>query len=238
MGIDLAITTLWAELATWKPSALEVITRAEYWAIRGASRMGRAVTEQDRYDDAGRSPQAIAAGLEATRRLVALLGKTEPAMLGWTDAAPRPADAAQAGAAPESVPVARIEVVGLDLLLAVAHAMQAASVARDVGEPALRALTAEPPRAPQRSQGPMSALLAASTSTLWIPVALEHAWDGPFGTVASMERLRADLAALPRLLHEVQPDAPKDLLGAQLAVEALHRALEAAAGPRCVRMAG
>lgn len=241
MGIDVSTTALWAELATWKPSALEIITRAEYWGIRGASRMGRALTAADRHDSTEPvDPSSLTAGHQAGRMVVSVLGKTEPSIVGWKESPPPAvASVAEAGVALAAArgPARSVTADGLDVLLAVAHAMQSGAVSGDATDEALRVLAADPPRTHQRSQGPMASLLAASASTLWIPAPLTHAWDGPFGSVASLEGLRDDLAALPWRLRALTSDASEEVQAAQNVVASLVAAL-ADAGDRCVRMAG
>lgn len=240
MGIDLCTTTLWAELATWQPHALEVIVRPEYWALRGASRMGKALTWKDRYDEHKPLPtKCIATGASAAREVVRLLSKSEPTLADWAEKAPPAArDPEEAHAVVEDARelVEKLAPAGLEQVLALAHAIQAGVKLPD-DAPGLLAAAATPPSAPQRPDGPMSALLAASLDTIWLPRPMRFAWDGPTGSVASREQLRADLAALPAILRADAPPSTA-LAPAWSVVRAFADALDAAGDERCLSIAG
>lgn len=236
MSISLSTTPLWAELATWKPSALEIIVRQESWG--GAERL----TAEDRYEG-DLDPSCLRAGVAAAERVMELLRRLDAPALHWIESS---VDAARERAA--RLPGKRVraedvldaagefidtlEPVGLDLVLATAHAVRSRQIAGDATIDALLALEAGP--SPSRD-GAMSSLLASSMDTLWIPASLTRVWESPFGLVASIDRLRSDVAALPAILRTVDPTAPREVLGAQLVVEAF---VDALAKDGCIRMSG
>lgn len=231
MGIDLSLTTLAYELATRTTEAHSVILRPECWAIRGASRMGRALTQSDLVDEhTPLTPAQLAAGTETGRALTAMLQKSEPE-LALNELTAKEAFE-------EEGFFEKLDPEGLEFVLSIAHAIQAGiPIPKDITLAALLPLVSEPPRIAQRSEGPMSALLAASMNTLWLPTAMRYAWDGPFGTLASLPRLRQDIAMLPSLLFTYDENEPS-LHGAQQVTDAFVNALEAAGDTQSVRMSG
>lgn len=239
MRVDVGTTTLWAELAGWSASALEAIGRPEHWAIHGTTRMGKALTRHDRLAPHALSGDALAAGVRAAGTVLDLLGQADPTVVRWSE--PPPPAVANAAAAAAAIEAARCRVAavapsGIELLLAVAHALQAGQVPpASAGEPEIRALVAVPPRSAPRPDGPFSALLVASAATLWLPTPLARAWDGPAWVVASSAQLRADLAALPPCLRRSDDRGPEDLVAARALVAALSTALERAGDSLCVR---
>lgn len=231
MGIDLSLTTLAYELATHTAEAHSVILRPECWAIRGASRMGRALTQNDLFSENGTlTPTQLAAGAETSRALITMLQKSEPEFVLTELSAD---EAFEEGGFFE-----KLDPEGLEFVLSIAHAIQAGiPIANDITLAALLPLVAEPPRVAQRSEGPMSALLAASMDTLWLPTTLRYAWDGPIGTLASLPRLRQDIAMLPALLFRYDENEPS-LAGACQVADAFVNALKAAGETQSVRMSG
>lgn len=207
MGIDLAVTTLWAELATWSPTAMEIILRPEYWAVHGATRMGKALGFEDRRADDALEPAALAEGVARAEALMALLVRADREARAWTEPAP-PSQAttgAEVRGALEGQHIADVDPGALERLFDIAHALQAAPTAlpKDASLERVRALLATPPRIAPRPSGPGSSLLASSTNTLWVPVPLASAWDGPAGVIASAVQLADDLDALPSCLAEL-----------------------------------
>lgn len=240
MGVDLAVTSLWAELSTWSPSAAEVILRPEYWAVHGATRMGKAVTHEDRLADDVIGASHLAAGVERARAVMELLTTAHGSSAIWREPAPPVVRTnAEALQALEGEFIADVPPVGVDRLVAIAHAMQAgAKLGKGSTYDQLRAALAEPPRTGPRSSGPFSALLVMSYDTLWAPVALKSAWDSPGFVIASSVQLAADLAALPECLSEWDPDVAGGFAPVGQLIEALNDALEAAGSSRCVVMSG
>lgn len=235
MAIVLSTTTLSAELATWKPYALEVIVRPEYWSLHGASRMGKALSAQDRYGEAGRLPaSALAAGAKAAREVIRFLAQTEPALADLREPDPIEArDEVEAGAALAALQTdfGALEPRGVELVLTLAHRLQAGETV------SLETLGHEAPSKPERPDGPMSALLAMGLETIWLPRPMRFAWDGPFGCVASLPQLRADVLALPAALRE-PATPPAEAEPAWRVVRRLMDVIEAAGERRCVRAQG
>ena len=231
MGIDLSLTTLAYELAAHTAEAHSVILRPECWAIRGASRMGRALTQSDLVDEhTPLTPVQLAAGTETGRALIAMLQKSEPELAL--------SELTAKEAFEEEGFFEKLDPEGLEFVLSIAHAIQAGiPIPKDITLAALLPLVSEPPRIAQRSEGPMSALLAASMNTLWLPTAMRYAWDGPFGTLASLPRLRQDIAMLPSLLFTYDENEPS-LHGAQQVTDAFVNALRAAGDNQSVAMSG
>ncbi len=240
MGIDLAVTTLWAELSTWRPPAAEVITRPEYWAVHGATRMGKAVTFDDRLEEDAIDAACLAAGVTRARAVMELLAKADRSTATWEEPAPPAVDtSADVVRAIAGDFIADVAPDGIDRLASIAHAMQAgAKLGKDATYDDVRAALEVPPRAAPRPSGPFSALLVMSMDTLWVPVALESAWDAPAFVVASSVQLRADLAALPDCLRESDPEVAGDFAAVGQLVEAFDQALEGAGSARCVVMSG
>lgn len=244
MSIEVRTTTLWAELATWSPTALESILRPEHWAIHGATRMGKALTAEDRVDPAALGGASLAAGVEAAAACMALLKRADAASSPWTEPAPPAVASAEEAAraiASSGVDIASVAIEGIELITAVAHALQAgATIAPRVSEAELRAFVATPPRVAPRSSGPFSALLVVSVDTTWVPTTLKHTWDAPACVIASSDRLASDLAALPDLfragLLRGDDTTWPDLRAACVVVRALDAALAAAGRTHCVRM--
>jgi hypothetical protein len=241
MGIDLATTTLWAELATWRPAALEVITQPQYWAVHGATRMGKALTNEDRLEDVALDASSLAAGVKSASEIMALLGRADGSRVSWSE--PPPPSVSSGDEAREAIDAAgewveRLSPEGLDLLTSVAHALQAgARLDRGASEREVRALIETPPRTATRPSGPFSSLLVASMDTLWVPVPLKSAWDTPACVFASSVQLAADLEALPDVLRHASLGASSDFRGAQGAVEAFEAALREAGQTHCIVMA-
>jgi hypothetical protein len=84
----------------------------------------------------------------------------------------------------------------------------------------------------------MSALLAAGGQTLWVPGALNHAWDGPFGTLASLPQLAADVSALPAVLRSDTPPPTGELRAVWSVVRSFREGLAAATEGRSLRISG
>jgi len=229
MGITLSLTTLSYELATRTAEALAAVLRPECWAIRGASRMGRALTNGDLLPEhVPLTPVQLAAGVETSRILIAMLQKSEPE-LALTEMTAKEAFK-------EEGFFEQLDPEGLEFVLSIAHAIQAGiPMPQDITMAALLPLVLEPPRVAQRSEGPMSALLAASMDTLWLPTTMRFTWDGPFGSLASLPRLRQDIAMLPDLLFTYNETHPT-LARAFHVVDAFVGALEAAGETQCVSM--
>lgn len=240
MGIDLAITTLWAELSTWSPSAAEVIVRPEYWAVHGATRMGKAVTLEDRLEEDAIDAACLDAGVTRARAVMELLTKANASTAIWSEPAPPVVHTnAEAVHALDGEFVAELVPDGIDRLAAIAHAMQAgAKLGKDATYDDVRAALAVPPRGAPRSSGPFSALLVMGMDTLWVPVALRSAWDSPAFVLASSVQLAADLAALPDCLREWDPEVAGGLAPVGQLIEAFDEALEGAGSSRCVVMSG
>jgi hypothetical protein len=202
--------------------------------------MGKALTFRDRYDEHKPLPtKCLATGASAARELIRVLGKTETGLEGWVERAPPAArDPEEALAILEDTQelVEKLDPKGLGVVLSLAYKLQAGERLPDDPR-ALAAAAAETTGAPQRPEGPMSALLAAGLDTIWLPRPMRFAWDGPFGTVASLVQLRADVAALPPVLRsEARPVA--ELEGAWSVVRTFEEALEAAGEARCLSMSG
>jgi hypothetical protein len=225
MGIDLVTTSLAYELATRKPEAHALIVRRASWAIHGTADAGPRLTARDLIDDDPTQAQLKHAARTA-QGLVAMLSEFEPEL---TLASERPVEEAY---------FEQLSPEGLEFVLSVAHAIQrGAHIPKDITLHALRALVSASPHVPQRSEGPMSALLASSLDTLWLPSLMRHVWIGPFGALASLHQLRADVDMLPDLLFDYDETEPS-LDGARQVVDAFVNMLEAAGDAHCVRMSG
>lgn len=236
--IDLVVTTLWAELTPWSEAAAGVILEPSYWAIHGATRMGKALTDDERLDDAAIDAAAMAAGVERARAVMALLAKANRTDASW-DEPPPPASMEDASIVLDGEHVERVSSEGLDQLFAIGHALQAGGVlARDADHAAVRALIVTPPRIAPKPRGPLSSLLAMGMNTLWVPMQLTSAWDSPACVVASSLQLADDLAALPTCLREPREGVAGDLAAVGQLVNALERALALAGTTRCVAMNG
>lgn len=240
MGIDLAVTTLWAELSTWSASAAEVILRPEYWAVHGATRMGKAVTYDDRIAREAIDATCVDAGLTRARAVMALLAKADRAGAPWNEPPPPHVRSnAEALAALEGEYVERVSPDGLELLQELAHALQAgAQLAKDATFADVRRVLSSSPRTAAKPGGAFSGLLAMSLDTLWVPTPLASTWDSPACVIASSVQLAEDLAALPRCLRDIEADAAEDLATMGMLVESLEDALELAGDDRCIVMSG
>jgi hypothetical protein len=242
MSIDVYATPLWAELATWRPSALADILRPEFWAVHGTTRLGKALTWHDRLEAHELTPAVLLDGARAAGAMMDLLARLDGEAVRWEEAATPGArntdDVVRALGEADSDP-SQLAPHGLELVVEIAHALQSGGdLGPDAGEHEIRALVEARPRVAQQPGGPFAALLAASMDTIWIPTPMRTSWDGPAGTFASAARLRDDLDALPALLRHIDADGPDDLLGAQLVVESLRDALAHAGSTRCVRITG
>ncbi len=240
MAIEVRTTTLWAELATWSPTALESISRPEHWAIHGATRMGKAVTDEDRVDPSALGAASLEAGVAASAACMALLTRADATASRWTEPPPpavTSASEASAAIAASGTSIGGVSAEGIELLVSVAHALQAGAVLGPTAtEQDLRATLAAPPRVGPRSSGPFSALLVVSADTIWVPTTLKYAWDSPAWVLASSRQLASDLAALPALFRSTHVAA--DLAAAKVVIERLDAALASAESTRCVRMRG
>lgn len=240
MGIDLAVTTLWAELSTWSTSAAEVILRPEYWAVHGATRMGKAVTHDDRLAEEAIDAACLEAGVARARGVMALLARADRSARTWSEPLPPSVRTnAEALAALEGEYVERVAPDGLEQLHELAHALQAgAQLAKDASFEDVRRVLAAPPRTAAKPGGAFSALLAMSVDTLWVPTPLGSAWDSPACVIASSVQLAEDLAALPACLRDIEPDAAEDLATMGMLIESFEDALELAGRDRCIVMSG
>jgi hypothetical protein len=240
MGIDLAVTTLWAELSTWSTSAAEVILLPQYWAVHGATRMGKAVTHDGRIEESAIDAACLEAGVSRAKDVMKLLARADRAAAVWTEPLPpRVRSSAEALAALEGEYVERVAPEGLELLLELAHALQAgALLAKDASFEDVRRVLATPPRTATKPSGAFSGLLAMSVDTLWVPTRLANAWDSPACVIASAVQLAEDLAALPACLRDIEPDAAEDLVTMGALIESLEEALALAGHDRCVVMRG
>lgn len=240
MGIDLAVTTLWAELCSWNTSAAEVILRPDYWAIHGATRMGTAVTAHDLLADHALDAACLEVGVLRAKAAMELLASADRSAKVWSEPPPpRVATNADARRACEGEYVERVPPEGLERLYEIAHALQAgAKLPRDAGHDDVRAVLRTPPRVAPKPAGPFSALLAMGMNTLWVPVPLASVWDSPAFVIASSVQLAEDLAALPECLREWDPEVAGNLAIVSMLVEAFEGALETAGRDRCVVMSG
>lgn len=240
MGIDLVVTTLWAELSTWSASATEVILEPRYWAIHGATRMGKALTFEDRLDETEIGAAALAAGVDRARGVMALLSTANRSTVAWDEPLPPPVRTNhEAEAALEASFVRDVYGDAVDRLHTLAHALQGgATLSPDASFEEVRVAFSKTPRSGPRPSGPFSALLAMGLNTLWVPTALASVWDSPAFVIGSSLQLASDLAALPVCLRETDPDLAGDLADLALLVEDLEAALRSAGSTRCVAMSG
>ena len=240
MGIDLSVTTLWAELATWSPSAAEVILKPEYWAIHGATRMGKALTFDDRIADSAIDAAVLAEGVVRARGVKDLLAKANRTTTVWSEPPPpKVTSHGEALRALEGEHVLDVAGDAIERLVALAHALQAgAKLGEDASHDDVREVLASPPRVGPKPRGPFSALLAMSTNTIWVPMPLSSAWDAPSFIVASSVQLAEDLDALPPCLEDADERLAGDLSNVGALIEGFREALELAGGHRCVVMDG
>lgn len=240
MGIDLSVTTLWAELATWSPAAAEQILRPEFWAVHGATRMGKALTGDDRIAETAIDAAVLTEGVARARGVQELLAKANGANVVWSEPPP-PEGTSRADAlrALDGEHVLHVSGDALERLHALAHTLQAgAKLGEDASPLEVRAALALPPRVGPRPRGPFSALLAMGMSTIWVPAPLATVWDSPAFVLASSIQLSEDLDALPACLEDADPAVAGDLASVGALIEGLREALELADGHRCVRMDG
>ncbi len=196
VGIELRVTTLWAELSTWRPPAAEVMVRPEYWAVHGATRIGKALTQADRIPDDLLDASCLEAGVMRARAVMELLTRANQAPVMWKEAYP-PAVTTHAGvvSAVAGERIAEVEPAAVELLASIAHALQAgAHLAADASFDDVLAAVDAPTRTAPRPSVAFSALLVMSIDTLWAPVEMRSTWDSPSCVVASSLELASDLA--------------------------------------------
>jgi hypothetical protein len=240
MATELAVTTLWAALSTWSSAAAEIVLRPEYWAVHGATRMGKAITHDDRLDQAAFDGSCLAAGVSRASELMGRLAKADRAARPWREPSPpRVESQAEAMRALEFEHVASVPGDAVEQLHTLAHALQGgAPLARDATPDDVRRVLAAPPRGAPKSGGAFSGLLAMSPETLWAPTPLASAWDSPACVFASSVQLSEDLQTLPVCLRRLAPGSAPDLAAMGRLVAALEDALARAGDQRCVMMGG
>ncbi len=237
MGIDLVVSTLWAELATWKPSAMKTILDREHWARVGVPRRGPRLTYDDRVEPDDLESSALTSSAVAARSLMELLGSIDGSRADWIE--PPPDASASVVEALEGTFVSDVYGDAVDRLRALALGLQArGELDLDASFEDVRAAFASDHRAVGRPSGRFSALLAMGIDTIWVPVPLQSTWSSPGFVIASSVRLVEDLDALPRCLSETDPDVVGDLADVALLIEGIRAALAEAGTTRCVLMTG
>lgn len=224
MGIDLVTTSLAYQLATWKPEAQALIVHRASWAKHGPY-AGADRTHRDRLDDEP-NPAQLKRGIATAQALVAMLTEFEPEL---SLASERPV---------EDEYFEQLSPEGFEFVLRVAQAIQrGVHIPKDITLQALLPLVSDRLQDPPCTSGPMSALNSPCMDTLWVPSRMRHVWIGPFGALASLHQLRADIDMLPDLLFDYDETEPS-LDGARQVVDAFVNALEAAGDAHSVRMSG